>query len=467
MSQTIVIKPSMKDNIIRGFQSIEFFASEFLEIELHDDQILAASQMRLKDEFALVTGNRWGKGDLMAVIFAWLGAYKPVDSRFKDVIINMLNTSISQDQANIIFTKFEQKIVGKPKYDFFIKDIKKSPFPHVEFNSKVTWWVRNASYGGKYLEGFSFFFANFDEADLQEDFKKFYEDILAPRLWDYAGASWYCTTPRRGKANSFKIWDTLLKKQKNDGIVRTFQGDSRNNTCLPQKSIDKMNKLPLRLFNKNVLGLYDDSEGSVASIHLQECQLKAKGICDIPNSSKFYVNAWDFARKSTYNVGLTIEVSGNDLQLVSWERMRDTKKTDTSYWKKVREKMALRNKKWRGITVADATGIGDVILDDLPFTVYPIILAGKIQSEIISFGMTAIENAEIGLPLEQINQIIDGEYWSAYDELSDFDPQYTDSIIWDFVCTLFMGIWYIKTKPNLREKQTMLSPLAVGVSKYA
>ena len=197
------VKRSFQEKIEKGFEEPVYFANEFLEKELHKEQEIALKGMLLKDAF-VNCGNRWGKGDLIAVKQSWIAFYKPVAYKFKDKLVNLLNTSISQDQANIILNKFEEDFTDIKNFSWIIKDIKKSPFPHIIFRNKVTWWFRNASLNGKYLEGRNYFDINFDESDLYPDYKKFVEGILEPRAWDMGGQISHTTTPRRGKKNSYK-----------------------------------------------------------------------------------------------------------------------------------------------------------------------------------------------------------------------------------------------------------------------
>lgn len=470
----IVIKKSMKDLICRGFKSPSVFAREILELDLHEEQEECIEQMRLKDHFGLTTGNRWGKGDLVVIYSAWLAAYKPVAEKFQHKKLGILNTSISQDQANIVFDKFNDQLLDRPKFSWMIKDVKRSPFPNIKFKSGVEWWFRNASQDGKFLEGRSYFFINFDEADLQKDFKKFIEEIIMPRLWDFGGGLCWTTTPRRGKKNAYKIWDYLSKqnKLKNDKIG-LYRGDSRKNKFLHTSAIERMNKLPKRLFNKNVIGLYEDSDGVISNEMCDFSELISDGAQDGPMPGGKYINVWDFARSHTFNVGLTIELC-QPLQLRSWERMKDDKNNrNRAYWQLVTKRVKDRHLKWGGRTIIDATGIGDVLASYLK-DIHPveIKLHTNLRNQIIEIGLSVFENGEIGIPLETVNQVIQNEYWSLRDELTDFDPAALDYIIWDFVCCLFIGCWFARgyrsnSSKSKKKMPPRCIPMAKGVKKNA
>ncbi|MCP4608915.1 MAG: hypothetical protein GY845_09400 [Planctomycetes bacterium] len=469
----IVIKKSMKDLIIRGYQNRVNFAREILEMDIHDEQEECLMAMQGKEEFGLTTGNRWGKGEIVMINGSWYASYKPTGEQFKKKNVAILNTSISQDQANIVLDKFSETLMDRPKFSWNIKDVKLSPFPQIIFRNGITWWFRNASQDGKFLEGRSYLYANFDEADLQKNLPKFLSDILWPRLWDYGGALTWTTTPRRGRKNSYKCHEELKKKNKaGNKTVGIYQGDSRNNKFLDKSAIVRMNALPQRLLNKNVKGIYEDTDGVISNEALDYCEMIADGLIDSPIPGRRYISTWDFARSHTFNTGVTIEL-GDPLQLRSWERAQDNKTNrNRAYWVVIKERVKKRHFKFRGLTGIDGTGLGDV-MDSFLAKINPISfkLHKRLRDDICEEGVSVCETGGIGLPLEEIHQTINGQYWCARDELNDFDPEALDEIVWDFVCALFLGIWLSKGKrPPSRNTKAIKSPCAPrvkGISKHA
>jgi len=468
----IVIKPSFKKMIQRAFADDTIFAREILEMDTHEEQDECLHMMRGKEHMGITTGNRWGKGEVVLIKGCHVCFYKPVPEKFKEKNLSILNTSISQDQANIVFDKFMETAVDKPKFNWLIKEIKKSPFPHIIFKNGMTWWFRNASQGGKYLEGRSYLWANFDEADLQNNLKEFLEDILWPRLWDVGGFLSWTTTARRGKRNAFKVWDHLNKQIKaGDNTLGIYRGDSRKNKFLHESAIVRMNKLPLRLLNKNVKGMYEDSQGDIHHEMLDYCELISDGLKTKPEAGARYVHSWDFARKTTFNVGVTLELS-EPLQLVSFERTQDNKSNkNKQYWQLIANRVRNRQNLWKGKTAIDGTGIGDV-MDSFLYDIKPtsVLLASKVRNDIIETGMLCIQTGGIGIPLSQMQQVLNGEFWSAKDELIDFDREALDEIIWDFVCALFIGIWIAKghhyKKKSKKSIPPRVQPMAKGVTRH-
>lgn len=466
----IIVPPSMKEQYEKGFFNIPYFIRTQLEHDIHEEQEKAFHLWRMCPEFALVCGNRWGKGDFVKDCGCWLATYKPVEPKFKQKIIPILNTSISQDQANIVFDKFNETCVDCPKWSWIISDIKKSPFPHIKFKTDVIWWFRNASHDGKFLEGRPYFWANFDEADLQNDLNTFLDDILSPRLWDFNGMLTWTTTPRRGKRNAFKRWDSISNKIKaGSSDYGQFRGDSRSNRFLSSKAIERMNKLSPRLKNKNVLGLFEDADGCIPLESLDLCETLSLGLLDNPDPKSKYVTAYDLARSSTYNVGVTLELS-NPIQLRSFERFHDHGKRNKNYWQMVCEKIRARKKKWPGILAIDATGIGDVVSSFISDVPHVRISFGnkKLRNDIIETGSNSIIIGDCGLPLSdpRLNTVYKGEFWSAREELIDFDPDSLHSIVWDFVCALFIAIYIAKGKSKGgAHNSNILVPMATGVPR--
>lgn len=462
----IVIKPSIKDVWKKAFDSIPFFASEILELQPHPDQERALKGIRKATRSFIKCGNRWGKGELALMQGAHKAAFKIVPAQFKSKDCSILNASISQDQANIVFDKF-QSIADKPKFSWLLKDIKRSPFPHVIFKNGMTWWFRNASQEGKFLEGRSYAHLNFDEADLMPEFRQFTEETLEPRLWDFNGTFCAMTTPRRGKRNAYKLWKDFEDRAKTQPEYFVFSGDSRENSYLPPEAIERMNALPRRLFDKNVLAKWEAQEGSISTEAVDFCIRQASGLRSDPEKEKRYVNVWDFARSTTWCVGLTIEDS-SPYQIRNFERFQDPAGHRTaSYWKTVENRIRLRAKTWGGPTIVDQTGLGDVVASYIS-DINPVMAnfgRGQLREDMIAHGIGMTQRGEFGLP--HCEQVTQGEVWTAEDELRDFEPDQAGNI-WDFVCCLFMGLWYLKGKkfPGNEEKAApTMSPRAHGIPR--
>ncbi len=474
----IVIKKDIREMYRKGFEDIVYFHKKILQRDLHNGQAKCLKNMMLKDSF-IKCGNRYGKGDIGLAYLAWIAFYKPVPKQFKNRHIDILNTSISQDQANIIFNKFQQNLTDVDTFSWMIKDIKKSPFPNIEFKNDVTWWFRNASQNGKYLEGQSYFHINFDESDLQDNYQKFVSEILSPRVWDFGGNLSHMTTPRRGTTNSCKVYMEMKKEsERGNKEIYIHNGDSRENKFLHKKAIDKMNNLPKRLFNKNVLGEYSDSGGEISNELIDVAEKTGVGIKEERDPGYTYVSGWDLARSSTYCCGATLRIPLNTdfsvekIQLVSLERFEDHGSKNRKYWKKVENQIRARHEKWGGETVIDKTGVGDVVysyIEDIdPIGINLATARGKLRQSIIDEGIALFENEILGIP-KDIEQVTDDEVWMLRDEISNFETNHLDVVIWDMVCAIFLA-GFIATGHEIDgDKKEEVMPSLVGVrggSKY-
>ena len=79
------------------------FCREFLEFEPHPGQVRWLMNST-KPQNLLVTGNRWGKSKIQAAKILHRALFRIRDRKFDDVKrYRILNISITQDQANIIF----------------------------------------------------------------------------------------------------------------------------------------------------------------------------------------------------------------------------------------------------------------------------------------------------------------------------------------------------------------------------
>ena len=131
----------------------------------------------------------------------------------------------------------------------------------------------------------------------------------------------------------------------------------------------------------------------------------------------------------------------------------------------------MRHSKWRGVTIIDGTGLGDVMASYLE-DIRPVVLKlyGKIRESIIAEGVSSIQLGEFGLPLKNVNHILNGEYWALTDELLDFDRSALDTLVWDMACCIFIAAWFVKGKcpPDATPKRNApaVKPIAQGRKRH-
>jgi len=455
---------------MKGFLDMSYFVHEFLETDTHEGQDKYLRNSRLKTFSMLTAGNRWGKGDVACFKGCWYAYYKPVPLHLKKKQVNLLNTSISQDQANIIFNKFEEIWKGKKLFSWLITDIKYSPFPHVKFRTGVTWWFRNASQEGKFLLGRSYLWVNFDEADFSKNLSKLIEEVIEPRTWDYNGSVDAMTTPK-GKRNAFVLYQ---KRKKENNPEYYFQrGDTRENKFINQEKLaERIKRMSPRLVMQNIEGQYVESGGMISEEQIQYCQDISTGLQIEARQGERFINAWDLARRSTWLVRITIKVSCEIPQLVSFERFKEDKDfRNPEYWPMAIAKIVQRHKDWPGKTVIDKTGLGDVVMSYIPKQVNAIGLdlgtfdrGTRVKQAIIQNGSSMINMGKVGIPW--IEQITNGSTWTLQDEMRDLEED-TRGIVWDGVCALFLALYILKNN-TFQNKPTAPRRVvgARGVSRY-
>ena len=129
------------------------FAREFLDIEPHPGQIKWL-QNSTKPENALHTGNRWGKSLVQAIKILHRCIFKIRDYKYNHISkYEVVNASITLDQAKIIFENVLRLAKGKPDLDQMVKEVKFTPFPHIIFGNGAIFWARSTQRRGEYLLG--------------------------------------------------------------------------------------------------------------------------------------------------------------------------------------------------------------------------------------------------------------------------------------------------------------------------
>jgi len=104
-----------------------YFAEAFLGVKLHPGQqkwILNSTRR----ENVLVTGNRWGKSFAAAVKLIHHAVYRPRPLRYDSAgRYRAVTTSITQDQANIIFNQVMRLIRQAPTMEPLLENVTRTP----------------------------------------------------------------------------------------------------------------------------------------------------------------------------------------------------------------------------------------------------------------------------------------------------------------------------------------------------
>ncbi len=412
------------------------FARSFCGLDLHGGQRRWLHQS-VKPENLLHTGNRWGKSLVQAVKLLYRCFFKIRPLRFSKIDrYEAINVSITQDQAQIIFNHVVTLIKSGPHFSLFVDEIKYSPFPHITFTNGARLWARSTQRRGEYLLGHDYDYVNFDEAAFETHAEYVINEVIRMRLADRDGQLDYSSTPR-GK-NWFYHKALELQKTPEHGYVQ--QGDSRENPFIAQSYVQgRVDDLSADRVAQNIAGEFVDIGDEVlAEEHIQHALVQGSGL-QSPQPYHQYVHGWDLARKRTFTVGVTLDVTRTPWQLVALERFHQRD------WSQVYATIRKRQREYGGRTIIDATGLGDVVLSELAdigaegFNFGE--RAGKAKAELIANLQQAFAGGRVGIaPVEQ--QTSSGEFWSFVGELREFTWENNQHC--DAVFALALALWAVR-----------------------
>jgi hypothetical protein len=411
------------------------FAREFLEIEPHPGQIRWLRNSN-KPENALHTGNRWGKSLVQAIKILHHSIFKIRELKYNTTSkYEAVNASITQDQAKIVFDKAVFLIKGKKQIELLVKDVKFTPFPQIIFGNGAIFWARSTQRRGEYLLGHDYDYFNFDEVAFEPHPEYVVNQVIQMRLADRSGILDYTSTPK-GKNWFYKKCQEL---RKNPEIGYVQKGDSRENPFISCEYLQrKLKTLPEQKIAQNISGDFvDDPNQVIPEKYISFATSSSIGL-SAPIQGHRYCHGWDLARKRTYTVGITLDITQKPYQLVAFERFQRE-------WKEVYTTIRKRKKEYGGEVLIDSTGLGDVVLSELKdiraqgFNFGE--RGGKAKSELIANLQQAHALGHIAYPyIEQTDE--HGEVWTLQDELRDF---YWDSNQdCDAVMALALALWLIR-----------------------
>jgi hypothetical protein len=416
-----------------------FFASKFLQIKPHTGQVKWL-QNSTKPENALHTGNRWGKSLVQAIKILHRCIFKIRNTKYDHISkYEVINASITLDQAKIIFENVIRLVKGRPDLEKEIKEIKFTPFPHIVFVNGAIFWARSTQRRGEYLLGRDYDYFNFDEVAFEAHPEYVVNQVIMMRLADRAGMLDYSSTPK-GK-NWFYRKCCELQKNPDFGYVQN--GDSRENPNISREYLErKIKSLPPSKIEQNIKGLFiDDANQVIKEEYIRDAMNAATGLAS-PIAGHRYCHGWDLARKRTFTVGITLDVTAKPYQLVAFERFQRE-------WKDVYATIRLRHKEYGGEIIIDSTGLGDVILAELS-DIRPVGFnfgdrGGKVKSELIANLEKMHALGEVAYPyIERTEE--GGGLWTLQDELRNFYWDKNQEC--DAVMALALALWLVRESKN-------------------
>lgn len=181
-------------------QDPQLWAKWYFDIDLQPWQeyfLLAPQTDKL-----VVAGIRTGKSFISALGFLWFGQLHPQ--------ARILNTSISSEQANIVFQNC-LTFCENPRFKPWVEDIVRHPYPAIRLVTGAEMWFRSIGYEAELIRGFEFDLINIDEAAYVV--REMAVKTLKGRLLGInplthqsrAGLFWMISTPK-GKGWLFDRW---------------------------------------------------------------------------------------------------------------------------------------------------------------------------------------------------------------------------------------------------------------------
>ncbi|MEW5795782.1 MAG: terminase family protein [Candidatus Zixiibacteriota bacterium] len=426
------------DDWRRGLEEPVYFAERFLDVALHPGQKewLTRSTTR---ENVLVTGNRWGKSFVSAVKLIYNALYRirPLEfdsgGRYRAVV-----ASITQNQANLVFSQALRLLRQAPILSPLISDLVWTPYPTLTFGNGATIESRSTQNRGEHLLGNDYDLFIFDEVAFETAPEYVVEEVVLMRLADREGRLDLVSTPN-GKNWFYRRAREIMQGER----AGYFQsGDSRDNPHISADYLDeRVRYFTESRLQQNIMGQFVDAGGEILKGEYVDNALRVFHETAVATSSpdRLFISGWDLARKKTATVGITVEISGGKARVVALERFRQFD------WMVVLAKIRQRQEQYPGRLVIDATGLGDVVVEQLrDYKPEAVIFTPATKAELLTnvelhHARGAIAYSRWELPDGP------GRVWSLEDELRS--ARWDDNNECDALMALALALWPLR-KPS-------------------
>jgi len=413
-----------------------YFAESGLGITPHKGQArwLRRSNRR---ENLLVTGNRWGKSFVSALKILHRALFRLRPLRFdSSPVYRIAAASITQDQAEIVFGTVVRLIRETPWLNELVKSFRVSPYPRMEFGNGAVVEARSTQNRGEYLLGQDYDLFIFDEVAFETDPEYVVEEVITMRLADREGELDLVSTPN-GK-NWFYRRAGQIRNGKRAGYFQS--GDSRENQHISQRFVsERLVQFSQQRIQQNIMGQFVDAGGEILPGDYVDRALEASNHWPrLPTGEAVYISGWDLARKQTATVGITIAAWKGKARIVHLVRM---KRFD---WSVVIEKIKQTQEAFPGRLVVDATGLGDVVVEQLvEYNPEPVIFSTAGKAALLS--NVELFHAQNRIAYERY-ELPDGpgKVWSLEDELRE--ARWDDNNRCDSLMALALALWPLRRR---------------------
>ncbi len=410
------------------------FCRELLELDPHPGQIRWLENST-RPQNLLVTGNRWGKSLIQAAKILHRAIFRVHSRRFDHIErYRALNLSITQDQANIIFNNCIHLIRGKPLVEQLVDKITYTPYPRLLLGNGAEITARTSQNRGEHILGNDYDYINFDEVAFEQHPEFVVDEVLTMRLADRCGMLDLVSTPC-GRNWFYKKFTELNADQRRG---YTQCGPTFENPHVSREYLEvKINTLSQPRIDQNILGMFVDSGQEILKEEFIRAALeRSTGLAGRQDDHR-YVTGWDLARKRTFTVGATLDITQLPYQLVKIERfqLRD--------WPFVYEAIRKRKREYGGDTIIDSTGLGDVVISELR-DISPIgfVFTKRSKAELLTNLQSEFEAGHLGIS-DYETGVGETEHWGLIDELRELNWTRNDHC--DAVMAIALALWAAKS----------------------
>ena len=426
------------DDWRRALADPAYFADRVLGISLHPGQArwIQSSTQR---ENILVTGNRWGKSFVSAIKLLHHALFRVRPRQYdKSGRYRAISASITQDQANLIFNSLVRIMHQSAWMEPLIHSIRQTPHPQLTLTNGAVIQARSTQNRGEYLLGNDYDLFIFDEVAFETDPDYVVEEVIMMRLADRDGRLDLVSTPN-GKNWFYTRAQDLIRKRRN-GYLQS--GDSRENEYISREFLDeRVTYFSEARLRQNIMGQFVDAGDEILKGNYVDAALeRARSAPAVEAASPSYITGWDLARKRTATVGITVAVHNREAYVVALERMKEFD------WPIVLEKIAQRQLDYPGRLVIDATGLGDVIVQQLDrFKPQAVIFTPQTKAELLTNVELFHARNAIGYDRWELPDG-PGRTWSLEDELRS--ARWDDNNECDALMALALALWPLARKDS-------------------
>ncbi|MFH1686752.1 MAG: terminase family protein [bacterium] len=417
----------------RGLAAPDLFATDILGLRLHDGQ---RRWLRLSQtpENILATGNRWGKSFISAVKILHHALYRPRPLCFDgDGRYRIVSASITQDQAGIVFDQVVRLVRQRPWLESLAISLVRTPFPTLEFGNGAVVEARSTQNRGEYLLGHDYDLFVFDEVAFEPEAEYVGEEVIQMRLADREGRLDLISTPN-GR-NWFYRRAMEIGKGRRSGYLQ--YGDTRENSFISSAFIaDRVRHFSERRIQQNIQGRFVDAGGEILKGEYIDQALAGLGHPSSADGETRLISGWDLARKQTATVGITVAVTGGRAEVVALERFRQFD------WNVVIQRICQRQIQFPGQLVVDATGLGDVVVEQLrQYNPLAVIFTPTTKAELLTNVELFHARGQIGYERWELPDG-PGRIWSLEDELRE--ARWDDNNRCDALMALALALWPLR-----------------------